>query len=370
MSEQQTEVRTCRFPGCPRPAVPAEADTGRPPEYCDDPKHNRAAAWRARQRLAGGPAVERGDEARPVDAARQRASEITGQVTGMVEHLTQQLTMLVEQLRTVGDPEAVEAQLEAVNSEAAEQVAAARARATRAEQAQRRAEAEKDEADAAAAEATQQVEDLTEALGATTGELDQAREAGERLADELAQVRAAAERAQAQAEAEAGQLRADLEALTAQLARAEQDRDAAVERATAEERARIDAEQRAAAAESRADAEAGRAERAEVETIEVRGQLDAVRTDLDRARDAAADLRGTIAALTAERDGARGDVERERAHGDQRVQDLRTSYERQIDQLREELASVRDELAGQRQATATKGRRSTKATTDDSQPAK
>ena len=71
----------------------------------------------------------------------------------MIEHLGQQLTVLVEELRTVGDPDAVEAQLEAVSSEAAEQVATANARATRAEQGQRRAEAEKAEADAAATDA-------------------------------------------------------------------------------------------------------------------------------------------------------------------------------------------------------------------------
>lgn len=52
--------------------------------------------------------------------ARQRASEITGQVTGMIELLGQQLTVLVEELRTVRDPEAAEAQIESVTSEATE----------------------------------------------------------------------------------------------------------------------------------------------------------------------------------------------------------------------------------------------------------
>ena len=54
MSDQasQTEQQTCRFPGCNR--KPAAGDgTGRPPEYCDDPGHNRGAAWRERQRLKG-----------------------------------------------------------------------------------------------------------------------------------------------------------------------------------------------------------------------------------------------------------------------------------------------------------------------------
>ena len=102
----QTEQRTCRFPGCARPAVAAEAGTGRLPEYCDDEGHNRAAAWRTRRRLGTEPARSLEEEKRPVDAARQRASEIRGQVAGMVEHLGQQLNTLVEELRTAGDPDA------------------------------------------------------------------------------------------------------------------------------------------------------------------------------------------------------------------------------------------------------------------------
>src|SRR6478735_1539357 len=133
MSEQQTEERICRFPGCRRRAMAGEAGTGRPPEYCDDPRHNRAAAWRARQRQ--GEHQERAEETRPVDAARQRASEIGGQVAGMIEHLGQQLASLVEELRMVGDPDAAEAQIESISTEAAEKIAAAAARATRAEQA-------------------------------------------------------------------------------------------------------------------------------------------------------------------------------------------------------------------------------------------
>src|SRR5665811_1601140 len=134
----ETAQRTCRFPGCERLVPPSEGGTGRPPEYCDDPGHTRAAAWRARRRLAqetAGRRVE--DEERPVDAARQRASELRGQVAGMVEHLGQQLNALVDELRTVADPDAAEAQIESVTTDAAEQVAAAAARASRAEQGQR-----------------------------------------------------------------------------------------------------------------------------------------------------------------------------------------------------------------------------------------
>jgi colicin import membrane protein len=132
MSEPtETEWRICRFPGCQRPAAASQAGAGRPPEYCDDSGHNRTAAWHARRRLRtqqSGHAAEA--EQRPVDAARQRASVLHGQVAGMVEHLGQQLQALVEELRTVADPEAAELQIEAVTSQAAEQVATAAARAS------------------------------------------------------------------------------------------------------------------------------------------------------------------------------------------------------------------------------------------------
>ncbi|WP_199184200.1 hypothetical protein [Cryobacterium sp. Y62] len=47
----------------------------------------------------------------------------------MVEHFGQQLTALVEGLRTVADPDAAEAQIESVTTETAERVAASTARA-------------------------------------------------------------------------------------------------------------------------------------------------------------------------------------------------------------------------------------------------
>jgi len=142
----------------------ADAGSGRPPEYCDDEGHNRAAAWRARRRLEGEPGRSVAEEMRPVDAARQRAGELRGQVAGMVEHLGQQLNALVEELRTVADPDAAEAQIESVTSDAAEQVAAALARASRAEQAGRQAEADRAEADAAATEASELAEQQQAAL--------------------------------------------------------------------------------------------------------------------------------------------------------------------------------------------------------------
>src|SRR5690349_3456022 len=72
----RSTTRTCRYPGCDRPAVPAEGGLpARPSEYCADPAHNRAAAWRARRAaratVEGRPLPD--DMDRPVTMARARA---------------------------------------------------------------------------------------------------------------------------------------------------------------------------------------------------------------------------------------------------------------------------------------------------------
>ena len=311
MTQLQVDQRMCRFPGCGRPAVPADG-TGRPPEYCEDPGHTRAAAWRARQKLAEGP---RPVEAYPVDAARQRASMITGQVTGMIEHLGQQLGVLVEELRTVGDPEAVEAQLEAVSSEAAEQVATANARATRAEQTQRRAEAEKAEADEAAMEATAAVDQLTATLDQVRLDLAETTQARDQLLDDLAALRAAMAAEQEEAREVQAQLRSDLETAQAELRHTVEQRDAALGRADDIQRGLV-------AAESRAD----------TATVEAEG-----------LRSTVGELHGVVAGLTAERDAARAEAQRERVHADQRVADLQVTFESQLSQRQAEINQARDE---------------------------
>lgn len=358
MSEQQTEERTCRFPGCQRPAAPAEAGTGRPPEYCQDPKHTRAAAWRARQRRDGRDGEAETVEALPVDAARQRAGELTGQVAGMMEHLGAQLTSLVGELRTVGDLGAVEAQIEAMSTDAAERVTAATARATRAEQAQRRAEAEREEADAAAEDATRNGESLAAELEQVRAELTAATEANDRLSDEFAQAAEAAQEEQRRTGAEIERLNTRLVEADEDAVRVGGERDQAIERAEASEVARATAEERARAAEQRLATEVERVATAEASTDEVRGQLENVRAEVEKVREAAAELRGAIATLTAERDAARSEAERERAYGEQRVQDLRTTYDSQLDRLREELAQLQDGPGGRRPTA--KARRGTK----------
>lgn len=342
----ESEERLCRFPGCRRPAIASEG-TGRPPEYCDDSTHTRGAAWRARQRLTGATPASR-DEARPVDAARQRASEIRGQVAGMAELLESQLRAIVEELRIVADPEAAEAQLEAMSSETAEQVAAANARATRAEQAQRRAEAERTEADAAAMEATEEATALSAQLASVQEQLTGA--AAERdlvLADlAVAQDAAAARERELLAlvsQLEEGQALAQrlLEQVTAE-------RDGALARADTARAAQAEAEERARGAVRSAEAETKRATRAEAATEKAAVRLEKSLAQVEALGRDLADLRAQAATLAAERDAARADAAREREHGDQRVGDLVAAHERAMTGLQADVERTRADAREQR----------------------
>ena len=355
---QQTEPRTCRYPGCERLAVSADAGTGRPPEYCDDEGHNRAAAWRARRRLAAEPARSVEDEKRPVDAARQRAGELRGQVAGMVEHLGQQLTALVEELRTVADPDAAEAQIESVTTEAAERVAAATARASRAEQAQRQSEVERVEADAAAMEASELAEQRQAALAATQQELGEREQALGMVTAELTTVQREAEAQKVQVQAELAQLREQLTTVRSRLGETEHARDAAAARAETASAARVEAEERSRGAVTRAEDEAARALRAETDLAKIRDQLEQSRAAHDATREEASSLREHLATAIVERDAARNDAERERTHGEQRVSDLRTTHDQQLVQLRLETAELRQEAREQRSRDSQAGARS------------
>jgi ribosomal protein L29 len=143
----------------------------------------------------------------------------------MVEHLGQQLTALIEELRTVADPDAAEAQIESVAIEAAAQVAAATARISRAEQAQRQAEAERLEADAAASEASTLAEQQHATLAVAQQELADRTHTLDQVTAELVAVRAAAAAQNAQAQAELSQLREQLATVRTRLGEAEHECD-------------------------------------------------------------------------------------------------------------------------------------------------
>jgi hypothetical protein len=48
----ETAPKTCIYPGCERPAVPANPQGGPQPSFCDLEEHNALTAHQERQRLA------------------------------------------------------------------------------------------------------------------------------------------------------------------------------------------------------------------------------------------------------------------------------------------------------------------------------
>jgi len=255
-------------------------------------------------------------EQRPVDAARQRASELHGQVAGMIEHLGQQLQALVVDLRTVGDPEAAELQIEAVTSQAAEQVATA-----------------------AGQPLVCLFESSTELLVQRRGLLSSsvglgalglgaplrllgpagtsraAEDARARLIAELADVRAAVDTERQELAARLTDLQEKLTFAEARLVEVHGDRDAAVRRAEAAMVAQSEAEQRSRNAVERADAESTRARLAEERAESSRHDLAQADRQAADLRDQVGELRAQLAAITAQRDAAVHEAEREKAHG-------------------------------------------------------
>ncbi|GGU34669.1 hypothetical protein [Nocardioides albus] len=343
------DEKRCRFPGCPLPAAAPESGSGRPPEYCDDPAHNRAAAWRERKRLQR--LVETRDPdatARPVQAAQQRAAEITTQLTQLADRFLDQLPKALDELRTLGDLTAAEAQIATVQSEAQEQIATASARAVRAEQARRTAEAERDEADAAAAEALEEsersAEILREALAATTAAEEARRAAQAALESAESDAAAAAKTASATiaslekrleeaATAHEG-LAEKLEKLLAEHASAVQRRRSETARADHAEKAMARLQEQLIAEKKAAEKAAASAE---ATSAGLRTQRDTALEQIDTLRDRLADLRGSEAAAKADRDATRAELDRERAHASARLEDLKAAHQAQVAQLMEQI---------------------------------
>ncbi len=48
----ETPAKTCIYPGCERPAVPAHPLGGPQPSFCDSEDHNALSAHQERERLA------------------------------------------------------------------------------------------------------------------------------------------------------------------------------------------------------------------------------------------------------------------------------------------------------------------------------
>jgi colicin import membrane protein len=115
----------CQFPGCTSAPEPKDPSTPGPaPRYCERDDHTALTAYRAKRKKPAGSssASDRRTEAlvdRPVSMAALVAGDLRGEVVNAMKALTGDLSRYVEQLQTITDPEAAEAQMLAVTSEAA-----------------------------------------------------------------------------------------------------------------------------------------------------------------------------------------------------------------------------------------------------------
>ena len=147
----------------------------------------------------------------------------------------------------------------------------------------------------------------------------------------------------------------------ARLVEAHDGRDAATQRAEAALVAQSEAEERVRSAVERIEVESKRAARAD-EAVE------SLRRDVALAERRAADLhaevgilRGKLATMTAERDAAVRGAEREKAHGEQRVDDLRAGHEEEHRRLQAEFGGLRGELNAAREEVTVKRNRADRA---------
>lgn len=299
-------VSGCQMPTgpgvvCGRPVErPA---TGRPSRYCDEPGHDRAAAWKARRELeragaAASPAGPReevaGLPARPVTDARTslgallaRLEDSTVAAQRAAEAQVAQLGALVtragEIVHSISDPDTASYEVDQIQRVATAQVAEAQAGQAAAEraavEAQRVAEEQREQ--------RAQADEAAEAAG---------REAAAAVAateERAAAVEAAAAERVAAAEAERAAAVAEAETVTAaalERARAAQERATAAERALERERA--------AAEKTRVElmARVGQAEADERRAVVER---DMARSQLEQARREAAAERETMRAEAA-----------------------------------------------------------------------
>src|ERR1035441_10787590 len=114
MTEQaDTTTTTCRYPGCQHALAPARGQPGRPPEYCEDPGHNRVTAWRERRRLHAeqqGIVTSAADDEQPVTMARVSGAELLREMRAMSDRLAGVAGRLAEAAATGAPPTPAQAE--------------------------------------------------------------------------------------------------------------------------------------------------------------------------------------------------------------------------------------------------------------------
>lgn len=167
----------CAFPGCEEPAE-RSAGPGRPRKFCARPDHNAQTSYREKEKKQSGigQAESPADMGRPVTMARAQANLTRSRLVELLEQLPGLLDRLAEVETVAKDPDAVDAQIEAVTTDAEQRISTAEA--TRAVEHTRRLAAESATAEAreAADDMAAQIDVIQARLHETQTERDEAKE--------------------------------------------------------------------------------------------------------------------------------------------------------------------------------------------------
>lgn len=398
MTKTETKIteapKGCRFPVavdklCGRKTVPASGDPdgrGRPSNYCDNPQHNRASAWRARQAFVEQQTgVQEPEEvlSRPVTSAGARAGQFLDETRALAEALTQAQDRLLRELAVFGDADATAVELATVTADAEEQLAIERRRAAQAEAGRREDRARMEEADAAAGELLTELETLR---FTASEELDALREASDEQLGEVRAELAEAERNLAAVEAQnaeqdealnearlanaaqfseierlSGELQAEeersttlaqsvevlneiKEGLDTDLIRAQEENRYLTEQLEKVTGERDEQRRRSEAAERETTVLTTQVTRLNEEVAELRSAVRERETEAKTATTRAHELSTERAGTVAQLEAAKQALAAEQNHANQRVGDVERAYQRQLDELRETITQLRKQL--------------------------
>ena len=261
------DTKTCRYPGCSREPEPAKGP-GRPPQFCDDPGHNKTTAFHERRRRAKETAAAAGqvtndDPSRPVDYSATRTRELLPIVKRLAVELRGSFAEVVAQLETLTDPGAAAVEMETAQAAADETVAKAVAAQRTAVKERNEAIAQREEADEIAEEAQARAERVkTEAAQQVEEANTAAQEARDAAARQVEEIQAETTRRVEEAQAEAARVKTEA---------AQQVEEAN----TAAQEARDESARKIAVAD-------GKRVTAEAETVRQKAAADAAQADRNR----------------------------------------------------------------------------------------
>ncbi|MFD4795038.1 hypothetical protein [Streptomyces anulatus] len=353
--------QTCKWDGCNAPREPKDpSKRGPAPSYCTREDHNPGAAWRRTRaaKSASNGAPDEPETDKPVTDAAAESVNVREDVVRLLQQLPESLERYVGLLQTINDPEAAEAQVMSVESEANTRIATAQARADAertakiaAVKAKEAAVEEKAAADAAADHMAKELEDAAKTHAAEVVRIQEAanadvrkardqeeqkrleserlvEEAGEKAAAEVKTVkdRAAADIAEVEKLAKTAIKKAQDEAGKREVAAAKtvEDMTATLKKERADAAKQVDeANKKTAAAEKRAG--------------------DAEQVAQQARQDADARVKAEKSAAETVRSGLVAELERANdalASRDERVKEL----DARVDELRREVDAKKDEL--------------------------